>query len=132
MSGAKHTAEPWRERMGDILTVEQKDGDDVLIAGVGKSCGTRSAPYWPVKAGKPEGKANATRIVECVNALEGIDNPAAFREVFGELVEALAIADDLLNCGEIQSMAKKARLKGFVPDVRKVSQALAKAKEIQS
>jgi hypothetical protein len=34
-------------------------------------------------------EANATRIVECVNALEGIENPAAFREVFGELVEAL-------------------------------------------
>lgn len=42
-----------------------------------------------------------------------------------EVIEALRLAHDLLTCAEIDSMARKARVKGFVPDVRKIGQALS-------
>lgn len=35
-------------------------------------------------------KKNANRIVDCVNACEGIEDPAEFRKVFGEMREALS------------------------------------------
>lgn len=44
------------------------------------------------------------------------------------LLAALELALDLLESAEIQHLARTARLKGFVPDVRKIKAAVAKAK----
>ena len=64
-----HTALPWREWHGDIVADGDalSDYDDYVIAGIGTSYGSRSSVYCPVKAHKPEGKANAALIVERVN-----------------------------------------------------------------
>ena len=79
MSG--HTSLPWREWHGDIVAEgdEASDYDDYVIAGIGVSYGSRSSVYCPVRAHKPEGKANAAFIVRACNshsdmleALEGI------------------------------------------------------------
>lgn len=127
MSGGKHTAGVWVPCKEDDSAFEIKSADIEYVMSVGGAGVGFPASGQGFHA---ECVANANRFMSCWNALQDIDSPASFREVFDELVEALAIADDLLTCDEIQSMAKKARLKGFVPDVRKVSQALAKAKEI--
>lgn len=55
------TPGPWRYHMGDVC-VEGSDGDDRVIAGIGKSCGARSSVYSVVHNHKPEGLANARLI----------------------------------------------------------------------
>ena len=49
--------------------------------------------------------ANTQRIVSCVNAMEGIYDPAEFRKVFGEMKEALqeAVRHVDRNCAVVPS-----------------------------
>jgi len=116
MSGAKHTAGPWH------VGGEYSQGEALLYIG---------APSSPmILASMNEvhvsTRANATRIVACVNALEGIDDPAAFREAFGELVEALGDLMPTVRCME------KHGVRYDPMQVDAAVKALAKAKEFQS
>ena len=61
MAEQKHTPEPWHQ-----FAFEVYDGDNCIIA----DCG-----YAEDIIGKDGMKANAARIVACVNALAGIENP---------------------------------------------------------
>ncbi len=58
------TAGPWSEFHGDIIAAGDtaSDYDDYVIAGLGKSTGSRSSVYSPVKAHTREGAANARLI----------------------------------------------------------------------
>ena len=81
----KHTPEPWEEYAGNIRTVEanEKYGD-------GYRAEFRRRPIADVvniRGQEEVNKANAQRIVSCVNACKGI-NP----EVVPELSEVLCIA----------------------------------------
>ena len=62
----KHTPEPW------IAVGERVAGDGIIIA----SCGHGNA-------------ANAARIVDCVNAFEGIDDPQGYIDTTRKLREKL-------------------------------------------
>ena len=46
-----------------------------------------------------------------------------------KLVEALGKAFDLLTCSEIEGLARKARVRGFAPDVRKIGAVLSNHKD---
>lgn len=84
----KHTPEPWEEYAGNIRTVEanEKYGD-------GYRAEFRRRPIADVvniRGQEEVNKANAQRIVACVNACKGI-NP----EAVPELLEALEL---FLSC----------------------------------
>jgi hypothetical protein len=70
MSEAKHTPGPWfvsmgtHEKLGQALAVSTKEGDEVDAI-----CIVDQLP------GSEESTANAHRIVDCVNACEGIEDP---------------------------------------------------------
>jgi len=66
-----HTPGPWRFFMGDICA-DGSDGDDRVIAGIGKSCGARSSVYSTIKAHRPEGIANANLIAAAPDLLEAL------------------------------------------------------------
>lgn len=68
-----HTPGEWRFFMGDIC-VEGSDGDDRIIAGIGKSCGARSSVYSPIPAHKPEGIANGHLIAAAPELLDALEN----------------------------------------------------------
>lgn len=78
---SKHTQEPWVASSGDkYIDIVERDKFNSLIA--------------QVRMGGPSGydqKAihNARRIVSCVNAMGGIEDPAAFREERDQLLYAL-------------------------------------------
>lgn len=87
-----HTKEPWQTEEDIRTDVCRATGDELAyLAG------------WNVHNGQEEivgcegilgdGEANAARIVSCVNALAGIQDPAAFVEAARGLVGA---ADELL------------------------------------
>lgn len=68
-----HTPEPWYARDTQVT------GDGILIAGfIGRA-------------------ANATRIVQCVNALAGIPNPARFVSLVRDAVQAGAVDEVYLG-----------------------------------
>lgn len=69
MSGQSWTPEPWRLNRIAETSVENSDGRGVAATG-GFQDGTELAYLANI--------ANARRIVDCVNALEGIRNPAAY------------------------------------------------------
>ena len=73
----KHTQEPWTVR------------GEYIIGGHGGGCVAHSN-YKPLLLEKRT--ANLTRIVTCVNALTGIQNPAAIPEVV-EALKRIAIQD---------------------------------------
>jgi hypothetical protein len=75
---SKHTPGPWRadEFVGCIF---DPDGKPIMTGGIGHR----------------EAWANAARIVACVNALEGIDDPAAARVLLDE--PRMAAATDMLH-----------------------------------
>jgi hypothetical protein len=70
MSEAKHTSGQWfvstgtHEKLGQALAVSTKEGDEVDVI-----CVVDQLP------GSEESTANARRIVDCVNACEGIEDP---------------------------------------------------------
>lgn len=101
MSGAKHTAEPVAYRYH--------------IEG----CST----YWY----REEIIENPTEAPWVITPLyTRADNPAAFREVFGELVGALGAVSQLLSVGSKVPNAPR------VKDIIRARKALAKAKDLQS
>lgn len=135
MSGGKHTAEPWgvfwqpingradatAELALLVKGTENIQGSLPMIVGLDQKC-------TAVTGCGPKSKENATRIVDCVNALQGIENPAAFREVFDELVGALAIARAMAVAFSIDELGAEAA----VANVAEIATTLAKAKELQS
>ena len=70
MSEARRTSGPWfvstgtHEKLGQALAVSTKEGDEVDVI-----CIVDQLP------GSEESTANAHRIVDCVNACEGIEDP---------------------------------------------------------
>lgn len=72
----KHSKEPWSVHKGFSGTVFIYDGERKLEEGLGE--------YGNVVAGgicpKALTEANATRIIECVNACEGLDSPQEWRD----------------------------------------------------
>lgn len=70
MSEFKHTPEPW-------VSIENVNGFNVSIQGQGQSI----AECWSLM-GSRFISANATRIVECVNAMTGIESPLKLRETW--------------------------------------------------
>jgi hypothetical protein len=97
----KHTPEPWLTRFNHCI----------IYCKTGK----RVANTVVQDQGIEICTANAARIVACVNACEGMDDPAALREVVGELVNAM----------EKQHVVCKERLVGW-----DFSDLIAKAKEL--
>ena len=68
MSKYTHTSEPWREESGCVV---REDG--APIARMIRDRTASEAGIYPV-----ERDENAKRIVACVNACKGIEDPAAF------------------------------------------------------
>ena len=87
MSTAKHTAGPWRvveDATGAyIVGADWPDNGVVARVNMSRSPGVREAA---------DGAQNAARIVACVNACEGIDDPAAVREAI-DLLERVYLAN---------------------------------------
>ncbi len=73
---SKHTPEPWQIGVGDIYATGS-DGDDRVVCAIGVSGGFRSHTHELIPSNKPEGRANAARIVACVNACTGMADPQA-------------------------------------------------------
>jgi hypothetical protein len=73
----KHTREPWECFRGYII---QKDGGEY-----GYQIAHVNHPVSDFPADEIE--ANANRIVECVNAMENIEDPKKLRETWGAIQE---------------------------------------------
>ena len=86
---AKHTPEPWflHPASGSEHTIGGYISNDLDRRGAPPICDIRGF------AGLPH-KDNADRIVACVNACAGIEDPAELRRQRDELLEAL---ENLLN-----------------------------------
>ena len=79
----KHTPEPWElNPTTENRSITSKNGVIVFCYDVSIP---DSAQHIP--------KANATRIVECVNALAGIENPAEWVEKMNKIAFVLALDD---------------------------------------
>jgi phosphoglycolate phosphatase-like HAD superfamily hydrolase len=74
----KHTPEPWDYELGHDMKYQQP---------IAKICNRQYVEIVTVWSRRPDGfdieaaSATAKRIVECVNAFEGIENPAEFMQV---------------------------------------------------
>lgn len=77
---AWHTAEPWR--VGKFGGIYGDDGP--CLGGCSFSDGSQ----------RPNGRENETRIVACVNACAGIDDPADLRRQRDELLQVLKEVND--------------------------------------
>lgn len=125
MSGVKHTPGPWKVRGTKPVRLNMDSDTRFWVIQDREGYSPALVPPWdavPPLAAEEAG-ANATRIVDCLNALEGIENPAAFRKVFGELVEVLG---NLANAaGATSSFASPMILQD-------AQTTLAKAKDLQS
>lgn len=69
----KHIPGPWYANDRDVAESKCSGTGNRVIA----SCGMSTNPEID--------RANAARIAKCVNACEGIENPAAMREIYEEL-----------------------------------------------
>lgn len=89
MSGYQWTKEPWESFEASGVTAVQQAGvfTPPVISWQGFDDSDRTIE---------EHRANARRIVACVNALAGIPDPAAF---MAEVREVLASAPVLFQCG---------------------------------
>jgi hypothetical protein len=65
---AAGTQGEWRHYMGDITA----DDDDLVIAGMNKSCGARSSEYRRLRAKDPAYSANGDLIAAAVNNLPAL------------------------------------------------------------
>jgi len=88
----KHTPEPWElNKTTDGLSITSKNGVIVNCYSVSISDYNHDIP-----------KANAARIIECVNALAGIDDPKKWVEEMKDenklLKRVLKSTDDSLTC----------------------------------
>jgi hypothetical protein len=83
----KHTPEPWRRDMNSGLECDIRGPNSQKVAlcfGLSNKGNLRGEEY------KNECSANAARIVECVNACAGIENPAAIKDL---IKAALAVQE---------------------------------------
>lgn len=71
----KHTPEPWGVRVTSVGTNIFSEKQSTYLM------------YMSQTRTVKEGNANAYRVVECVNAMEGIENPAEFMATVRKLVE---------------------------------------------
>lgn len=102
MSATKHTPGPWRKEQRhhvDKYRTEIWSGSTCIVREV-----NLGGHYF-----QAEGIANAARIVACVNAMEGVDDPA-------ELMRAVRYAMDYC-----------AQSGNWFPGIKEVKAALAKA-----
>ena len=78
---SKHTAEPWMiyKNYNDVPVIGQMSKREMLI------CSMIEDETYDIKADQAEMAANAARIVACVNAMAGIDDPAAELERLREI-----------------------------------------------
>ena len=70
---SKHTPGPWTQMICTDLRPQVTNKNGLQIV---RASGDPSMDH----------EANASRIVECVNALDGIDNPAEFIRIAKELI----------------------------------------------
>lgn len=84
---AEHTPEPWMA--GTVGELTGLNRDELPIYTVEGSAGPVIAMVWPIMADHDDDlqEANAARIVACVNALAGIEDPAAIVPLFKELLD---------------------------------------------
>jgi len=88
---SKHTREPWRFTLYDELTftigcIESDKGLCKIISSISSS-----------RDKNETSESNANRIVECVNAMEGIENPEQFISNRYSLQKKNKLIIDLLN-----------------------------------
>jgi len=94
MSRTKHTPTPWTYNRNTVAThenncIQAKEGDrSVNIFQLSDSYWAREHNDVPYHA-----EANAARIVECVNALEGVQNPAALQSFIKEAYKLMLRCD---------------------------------------
>ncbi|MBL7942473.1 MAG: hypothetical protein JNM00_06890 [Flavobacteriales bacterium] len=91
MSDTKHTPEPW------IVKAGPHENEHIIIAGNSQPGEKRIAEG--LMRGETYGKADADRIVACVNAMAGIDNPETFMQVVKQL--------RLDQCDKLEAKVKK-------------------------
>jgi hypothetical protein len=103
--------EPWREPAGSMYEIAS-----------GMACVLTMAPY-------PDATAKRRRIIACVNAMDGIDDPAAFVENAAAAIDLLQQVHDALKCGQKVEIGN---LAGFAMAARKLGphmrSCIAKAK----
>ena len=85
MSDQKHTAEPWKYELGDL----EDDDQDSYVPNIY----SKDPPHESIFRADINGdylqldEANAKRIVQCVNAMAGIEDPQAFMYNIKKLLE---------------------------------------------
>ncbi len=101
---SKHTPGPWHNEQGFIVANNKVVGQAMMPS---KDSSVTNL-YSAKKAEEME--ANAARIVECVNACEGIENPADFVEIVKQaLQEAYDYIDlDITPEGKLPEDATRA------------------------
>ena len=85
----RHTKEPWFVQEGYNTIYALSRGDSGVTTAIA------SVLELDVPGGSREATANARRIVACVNALAGIENPAALPELLacGSAIDSLLKGD---------------------------------------
>lgn len=76
---SNHTKAPWEQHNQSITTKGFWEGAER---------GTDAQHICTVNLKNPAWQANAARIVDCVNACEGIENPAGLKAFISELKKA--------------------------------------------
>ena len=122
---AKHTPGPWSVTHGEIFS----NANDALIAKV--MSGADSAPLLSKAIGSAEADRNASRIVACVNACEGMstDDLMAGRAVLMDSYDALRAENERLREALQNALNVLAGIAtGDLKTVRKDSPAIAQAR----
>lgn len=102
---ARHTSEPW-----ETSKTAMRDGSRVVYGMAGYADKPVACVYGAPDIAEPEAEANAARIVACVNACAGIEDPSTARALARELAEwATAHPRMGYGCGD-QEHADRARL----------------------
>lgn len=94
-----HTPEPWEIR-----------GNRLFVPDTYKSIATVEVQKIGYGVEDVEGKANASRIVACVNAMAGITDPQAFRDSVDKLTELTKEAAEMIRQREERIKELEARL----------------------
>jgi hypothetical protein len=111
-----HTPEPWKEN-------KLEDGVFFILAGLyGQGEGPASAASpcvacvdYHCNGGNKQAEANAARIVQCVNALAGIPDPAAFVARARGQEAAIAELQEMVNVCEMDRNRARAELARLRP-----------------
>lgn len=99
----KHTKEPWHA--APTGSVMQGYGQPFGVVQYSQSilvCGC----FGDIPGGHETAEANSERIVDCVNAMAGIQNPAAVRECVDSLTDALEFIQSSGLNGAAQTVAR--------------------------